>query len=44
MFSGDPSNLTDADVFLINHATFPTVTKDNSKTVTFDVTLQFSDA
>jgi hypothetical protein len=44
LFTGDPANLADADVFLINHATFSTVTKDNTKTVTFDVTLTFSDA
>ena len=43
LFSGDPANLTNAEVFLINHATFAAVTKDSSKTVTFDVTLQFSD-
>lgn len=43
LFSGDPNNLSDADVFLLNHATFNTVTKDNTKTVTFDVTLTFSD-
>jgi len=43
LFSGDPNNLSDPDVFLINHATFATVTKDNSKTVTFDVSLNFSD-
>lgn len=27
---------------LLNHSTFPDVTKDNTKTVTFDVTLSFS--
>lgn len=43
LFSGDPANLANADVFLLNHATFTSVTKDNSKTVTFDVTLTFSD-
>jgi len=43
LFSGDPANLTNAEVFLINHATFATVTKDNTKTATFDVTLTFSD-
>lgn len=43
LFTGDPANLANADVFLINHATFSGVTKDNSKTVTFDVTLTFSD-
>lgn len=42
-FTGDPANLGNSDVFLINHATFSQVTKDNTKTVTFDVTLQFSD-
>jgi len=43
LFSGDPANLTNAEVFLINHATFAAVTKDSSKTVTFDVTISFSD-
>jgi len=43
LFSGDPVNLADPDVFLINHATFSPVTKDNTRTVTFDVTLTFSD-
>jgi len=43
LFSGDPTNLSNPDVFLINHATFATVTKDNSRTVTFDISLQFSD-
>ena len=43
LFSGDPANLGNAEVFMLNHATFADVTKDNSKTVTFDVTLTFSD-
>jgi len=43
LFTGDPANLSDDDVFLMNHATFGAVTKDNSRTVTFDVTLSFSD-
>lgn len=43
LFTGDPANLADTDVFLINHATFADVTKDNTKTVTFDVRLSFSD-
>ena len=43
LFSGDPANLANAEVFLINHATFAAVTKDSTKTVTFDVTLSFSD-
>lgn len=43
LYTGDPANLANSDVFLMNHATFSSVTKDNSKTVTFDVTLQFSD-
>jgi hypothetical protein len=42
LFTGPPSNLSNSDVFLINHATFAGVTKDNTKTVTFDVTLTFS--
>ena len=44
LFSGDPANTANPEVFLMNHATFSPVTKDNSKTVTFDVTLTFSDA
>lgn len=43
LFTGDPANLANAEVFLVNHATFSAVTKDNTKTVTFDVTLTFSD-
>jgi len=43
LFTGDPANLSDSDVFMMNHATFSAVTKDNSKTVTFDVTLSFAD-
>jgi hypothetical protein len=42
LFSGDPANISDPSVFLINHAEFPAVTKDSTKTVTFDVTLTFS--
>lgn len=44
LFSGDPANLANDDVFLINHASFGGVNKDSSNTVTFDVTLTFSDA
>ena len=44
LFTGDPNNASgNSDIFMMNHATFSTVTKDNSKTVTFDVTLTFSD-
>lgn len=43
LFTADPDT-SGPEVFLINHATFATVTKDNTKTVTFDVTLTFSDA
>lgn len=43
LFTGDPAGLGNTDVFLINHATFANVTKDNTKTITFDVTLTFSD-
>lgn len=43
LFTENPSDLTPPESFLINHATFSPVTKDNSKTVTFDVTLTFSD-
>lgn len=41
LFTGDPLNLSQDEVFLINHATFNDVEKDNSKTLTFDVTLTF---
>lgn len=43
LFTGDPANLANADVFMLNHSTFSGVTKDDTKTVTFDVTLTFSD-
>jgi len=43
LFTGDPANIANDEVFLINHTDFGAVTKDNSKTVTFDVTLSFSD-
>jgi hypothetical protein len=43
LFSGNPANLAQDDVFLLNHATFSPVTKDSSRTITFDVTLTFSD-
>jgi len=43
LFTGDPANLANADVFMLNHSAFSQVTKDGSKTVTFDVTLTFSD-
>jgi hypothetical protein len=43
LFSGDPTTLSNNDVFMLNHAQFATVEKDNTKTVTFDVTLTFSD-
>ena len=43
LFTDDPANLANDEVFLMNHATFASVTKDNTKTVTFDVTLTFSD-
>ncbi|AGM11358.1 hypothetical protein M199_gp028 [Halogranum tailed virus 1] len=43
LFTDDPANLANPEVFMINHSSFAAVTKDNSKTVTFDVTLTFSD-
>jgi hypothetical protein len=51
LFTGDISGIASGniassapdDVFMLNHATFASVTKDNTKTVTFDVTLTFSD-
>lgn len=44
LYTGDPANLANADVFMMNHSAFSSITKDNSKTVTFDVTLTFGDA
>lgn len=44
LFTGDPANISNADVFLLNHSTFNTISKDNSKTITFDVTLSFETA
>jgi len=43
LYTGDPANLSDPGVFLINHATFSDVVKDSDRTITFDVTLTFSD-
>jgi len=43
LFTGDPNNLSSSDVFMINHATFSDVVKDDERTITFDVTLTFSD-
>lgn len=43
LYTGDPANLGNVDVFLINHATFSDVVKDKNRTITFDVTLTFSD-
>lgn len=44
LYTGDPANSgSDADIFLVNHATFSDVVKDTDRTITFDVTLTFSD-
>ena len=44
VYTGDPANSdSDNDIFLINHATFSDVVKDSNRTITFDVTLTFSD-
>lgn len=43
LYTGDPANLSQDGVFLINHATFSDVVKDSDRTITFDVTLTFSD-
>lgn len=43
LFTGDPANLGNSEVFLLNHATFADVVKDSTKTLTFNVTLTFSD-
>lgn len=43
VFSGDPQAMdTNDDIFMLNHASFAPVTKDGTKTVTFDVTLSFT--
>jgi hypothetical protein len=44
LYTGNPNNLSDNNIFLINHATFSDVVKDNQRTITFDVTLTFSDS
>lgn len=43
LFTGDPKNISDNTVFLVNHARFNDVVKDDEHTITFDVTLTFSD-
>lgn len=43
LYTGDPANLSSTSTFLINHATFSDVVKDENRTITFDVTLTFSD-
>lgn len=42
LYTGDPDQRSSDSVFLLNHANFADVTKDDSKTLTFDVTLSFS--
>jgi len=42
LYTGDPANLNDNDVFMLNHSTFSPVTKTQGETVTFDVNLQFT--
>jgi hypothetical protein len=44
LYTGDPANLGDKDVFLLNHSTFNTVAKTGNETVTFDVELRFGAA
>jgi len=45
LYTGNPNNLsTDDNIFLINHATFSDVVKDDQRTITFDMTLTFSDS
>jgi len=44
LYTGDPANLSDEAVFLINHATFSDVVKDSDRTITFDVILTFTDS
>jgi len=43
LFTGNPDNLGNAEVFMINHANFSDVIKDDSKSVTFNVELTFAD-
>ena len=43
IFTGDPDNLSNADVFKLNHATFSAISKDSTQTLTFDVSLIFQD-
>lgn len=43
LFSGNPANVGDADVFMFNHATFSPVLKNDQKSLTFDVTITFTD-
>jgi hypothetical protein len=44
LFNGDPSNVgNNADIFMFNHAKFSETTKTSDKTLSFDVTLTFSD-
>jgi hypothetical protein len=45
LYTGNPNNLSsDPNIFLINHATFSDVVKDNQRTITFDISLSFSDS
>lgn len=44
LYTGDPQNLGNNDVFLLNRSTFNTVTKGSTDTVTFDVELRFGAA
>lgn len=45
IFTGDPANVgSDPTVFMLNHTTFSDFTKDNTKSITFDVSLTFGDS
>lgn len=43
LFTGNPENIQQDEVFMLNHATFNDIVKDNKKALTFDVTLVFGD-
>lgn len=43
MFTGDPANLSNDDVFMVNHASFSGIDKQSGDTITLQVTLNFSD-
>lgn len=42
LFNGDPNNVSNSEIFMMNHAAFDGVNKNSDKTLSFDVTLSFS--